>query len=183
MPQRTVLRATSLPKVQIMLSNQTPWTTEEAVQALDTVLAMNGIAMVNVGEKFVSAVPTTGVLQEGVAFARGEIKDLAETGQFVCPVHLDPGREIPCGESPGGPLKGGHGPCEPRREQIREARGEQHHDAGDPQRLEHAAPDVVHSPGGEHDHQQPERECRVKHGSTSLRAVAVAPASCRRMPP
>ena len=81
--QRTVLRATALPKVQIMLSNQTPWTTEEAVQALDTVLAMNGIAMVNIGEKFVSAVPANTVLQEGAAFARGELKDLAETGQFV----------------------------------------------------------------------------------------------------
>lgn len=81
--QRTVLRATSLPKVQIMLSNQTPWTREEAVQALDTVLAMNGIAMVNVGEKFVSAVPANTVLQEGAAFAQGELKNLAETGQFV----------------------------------------------------------------------------------------------------
>lgn len=81
--QRTVLRATSLPKVQIMLSNQTPWTTEEAVQALDTVLAMNGIAMVNIGDKFVSAVPANTVLQEGAAFAKGELKDLAETGQFV----------------------------------------------------------------------------------------------------
>lgn len=84
--QRTVLRATSLPKVQIMLSNQTPWTREEAVQALDTVLAMNGIAMVNVGEKFVSAVPANTVLQEGAAFAKGELKDLAETGQFVTKV-------------------------------------------------------------------------------------------------
>lgn len=81
--QRTVLRATSLPKVQVMLSNQTPWSAEEAVQALDTVLAMNGIAMVNVGDKFVSAVPANAVLQEGNAFARGEVKDLAETGQFV----------------------------------------------------------------------------------------------------
>ena len=81
--KRTVLRATALPKVQVMLSNQTPWTPEEAVQALDSVLALNGVSMVNIGDKFVNAVAANTVLQEGVAFAQGDVKDLAETGQFV----------------------------------------------------------------------------------------------------
>ncbi|MBE7503513.1 MAG: hypothetical protein HS113_25135 [Verrucomicrobiales bacterium] len=84
--QRTVLRTTALPKANVMLSNQTPWTTEEAVQALDTVLAMNGISMLNVGEKFVSAVPSNTVLQEGGAFSGLDPKDLSETGQFVTKV-------------------------------------------------------------------------------------------------
>ncbi|MCZ7640465.1 MAG: hypothetical protein M5U12_33065 [Verrucomicrobia bacterium] len=84
--QRTVLRTTALPKVSVMLSNQTPWTTEEAIQALDTVLAMNGITMLNVGEKFVSAVPSNTVLQEGGAFSSLNPKDLSETGQFVTKV-------------------------------------------------------------------------------------------------
>ncbi len=85
--QRTVLRNTlQLPKVDVMLSNQTAWTREEAIQALDTVLAMNGISMVNVGDKFVSAVPSNSVLQEAGAFSRGDPSELAETGQFVTKV-------------------------------------------------------------------------------------------------
>lgn len=84
--QRTVLRTTALPKVNVMLSNQTPWTTEEAVQALDTVLAMNGISMLNVGDKFVSAVPANTVLQEGGAFSNLKPEDLSETGQFITKV-------------------------------------------------------------------------------------------------
>lgn len=84
--RRTVLRATALPKVDIMLKNQTPWTVQEAVEALDSVLALNGIAMVNVGEKFVTAVPANTVLTEGAAFLKGDVKELSETGQFVTKV-------------------------------------------------------------------------------------------------
>lgn len=84
---RTVLRSTQqLPKVSVMLNNQTAWTTEEAIQALDTVLAMNGISMVNVGEKFVSAVPSNAVLQEAGAFSKLTPEEMAETGQFVTKV-------------------------------------------------------------------------------------------------
>jgi hypothetical protein len=84
---RTVLRSTTqLPKVNVMLSNQTPWSTEEAIQALDTVLAMNGISMVNVSDKFVSAVPSNAVLQEGGAFSKEKPEEMAETGQFVTKV-------------------------------------------------------------------------------------------------
>ncbi len=85
--KRTVLRPTqTLPKVQIMLNNETPWTPTEAIQALDTVLAMNGISMINVADKFVSAVPNTTVLAAGAAFTKGDPKDLPETGQFVTKV-------------------------------------------------------------------------------------------------
>ena len=85
--KRTVLRPTqTLPKAQIMLNNETPWTPEEAVQALDTVLAMNGISMINVDDKFVSAVPNTAVLTAGAAFTKRDAKDLSETGQFVTKV-------------------------------------------------------------------------------------------------
>lgn len=85
--KRTVLRPTqTLPKAQIMLNNETPWTPEEAVQALDTVLAMNGISMINVDDKFVSAVPNTTVLTAGAAFTKRDPKDLSEMGQFVTKV-------------------------------------------------------------------------------------------------
>ena len=54
---RTILRPTSLPAPTITLKTQTPLTKREAIQAFDAVLALNGVAMINVGEKFVKAVP------------------------------------------------------------------------------------------------------------------------------
>jgi len=80
---RTVLRPAALPAAQITLRTQGPLTKEEAVQALDTVLALNGITMINVGEKFVTAVPTTQALQEGAAFTKKDASQLPEAGQFV----------------------------------------------------------------------------------------------------
>ncbi len=83
---RTVLRPTALPAATVTLRNQQELTREEAIQALESVLGLNGITMINVGEKFVSAVPTQQALQEGAAFSREDPKGLAETGQFVSKV-------------------------------------------------------------------------------------------------
>jgi len=52
---RTVLRPSGLAAQPITLKTQTDLTKREAVEALDTVLGMNGIVMINVGEKFVKA--------------------------------------------------------------------------------------------------------------------------------
>ena len=52
---RTILRHASLPAPTITLKTQTPLTKKEAIQALDAVLAMNGISMVDIGDKFVKA--------------------------------------------------------------------------------------------------------------------------------
>src|SRR5260370_25872455 len=46
MVNRTILRAASLPAAPIFLKTQTPLTKSEAIQALDAVLALNGIAMI-----------------------------------------------------------------------------------------------------------------------------------------
>src|SRR5690349_17698673 len=48
---RTIIRATSLPSVKINLQSQTPLTRLETLQALDTVLAQNGIVMIPQGAK------------------------------------------------------------------------------------------------------------------------------------
>jgi len=83
---RTVLRPTALPAASITLKNQQELSREEAIQALESVLALNGITMIDVGDKFVSAVPTQQALTEGAAFSKEEAKDLAELGQFVTKV-------------------------------------------------------------------------------------------------
>jgi type II secretory pathway component GspD/PulD (secretin) len=53
---RTVVRSTTLPTAKINLKSETPLTRIEALQALDTVLAQNGIVMIPQGTKFVKAV-------------------------------------------------------------------------------------------------------------------------------
>jgi general secretion pathway protein D len=79
---KTVLRA-QLPAVSITLKTQTPLTRKEAIGAFDTVLAMNGISIVPVDEKFVKAVPSTAVQQEATKFSSGDGKELGEMDQYV----------------------------------------------------------------------------------------------------
>ncbi len=79
---RTVLHGV-LPPVSITLKTQTPLTTREAVQALNTVLAMNQITMLNVGDKFVKAVPEALAEKQGPAFTTMSEKDLPESDEYV----------------------------------------------------------------------------------------------------
>jgi len=80
---RTVLRPTSLPAPTITLKTQTPLSKREAVQAFDAVLALNGIAVVNVGDKFVKVVPAGQAGQIGAPFSRTATDQLPDMGQFV----------------------------------------------------------------------------------------------------
>ena len=80
---RTILRPTSLPAPTITLKTQTPLTKREAIQAFDAVLALNGVAMINVGEKFVKAVPAPTANQEGAPFNNLDAAQLADMGQYV----------------------------------------------------------------------------------------------------
>ena len=80
---RTILRPSSLPEPQISLTTRTALTRSEAIQALDAVLGLNGIAMVNVGDKFVKAVPTANAGGVGQAVFKGNGELLPELGQYV----------------------------------------------------------------------------------------------------
>jgi general secretion pathway protein D len=80
---RTVLRPTTLPAPTITLKTQTALTRREAIQAFDAVLALNGIAVVNVGDKFVKVVPTAQAGQIGAAFSKEKADQLPDMGQFV----------------------------------------------------------------------------------------------------
>ena len=80
---RTVLRPSSLPAPPITIRTQTPLTRKEAIQALDSVLALNGITMIPSGEKFVKAVPSTQAQQEAAAFSKLDAGQLPEAAQYV----------------------------------------------------------------------------------------------------
>lgn len=63
---RTVIRGANLQGVQkITLKAATDWTRQEAVFAMDAVMAQNNIAMIPIGDKFVKAVPIQTAAQEG----------------------------------------------------------------------------------------------------------------------
>ncbi|MGO8676407.1 MAG: secretin N-terminal domain-containing protein [Limisphaerales bacterium] len=80
---RTILRPSTLPIPQINLTTHTALTKKEAIQALDAVLGMNGIAMVNVGDKFVKVVQTQNAGGVGQEMFKGAGNTLPELGQYV----------------------------------------------------------------------------------------------------
>ena len=79
---RTILRA-GLPSAQIILRTETPLTKTEAIQALQAVLALNGIALVNVGDKFVKALPIDQANSAGAKIQHGDANQLPDMGSYV----------------------------------------------------------------------------------------------------
>jgi len=79
---RTLLRA-GLPAAQIILRTETPLTKTEAIQALQAVLSLNGIALVNVGDKFVKVLPVDQANSAGAKIDRSDASQLPEMGSYV----------------------------------------------------------------------------------------------------
>ena len=81
---RTILRPANLNSAPIDLTTQTDLTPEEAVQALTAVLAMNGVTVVDVGDKFVKAVPVAQASQAvpPINFTNNAAA-MPELGQYV----------------------------------------------------------------------------------------------------
>jgi general secretion pathway protein D len=79
---RTILRG-NVPQASIILKTETPLTKSEAVQALQSVLAMNGIEVINVGEKFVKVLPVADANTAGAKFNDAKAADLPELGTYV----------------------------------------------------------------------------------------------------
>ena len=81
---RTILRSPGLAAQPITLKTQTPLTKTEAISVLNALLAMNGVAMINIGDKFVKAVPTAQADMQGAAFSKiTSADDLPDLGQYV----------------------------------------------------------------------------------------------------
>jgi len=81
---RVVLRPNQLPAQAITLdATSVELTKAEAIQALDSVLTLNGITMVPMGEKFVTAVQNQQALQEGAAFSVADPSKLPEASQYL----------------------------------------------------------------------------------------------------
>jgi general secretion pathway protein D len=79
---RTLLRA-GLPSAQIILKTETPLTKTEAIEALQAVLSLNGISVVNVGDKFVKVLQSDQAGTAGAAFNEDTANQLPDLGAYV----------------------------------------------------------------------------------------------------
>ncbi len=80
---RNLLRPATLPKVEIVLQLTTPLTKLEVVHAIEAVLALNQISVVNIGDKFVTVVPTAEANQIAGHINTTDITDLPDLGSVV----------------------------------------------------------------------------------------------------
>ena len=77
---KTILKAPQVPQnVKLTLRNQTPLTRQQGIDALSTLLGLNGIAMVPEGEIFLKAVPSAAVPQEATPFTTNEWNRLPDS--------------------------------------------------------------------------------------------------------
>jgi general secretion pathway protein D len=79
---RTLLRG-ALPQAQIVLKTQTPLTKTEAIQALQAVLALNGVSLVNIGDKFVKVLPSDQAGTSGGEIDKSSSTNLPELGSYI----------------------------------------------------------------------------------------------------
>jgi general secretion pathway protein D len=79
---RTLLHG-ALPQASIVLKTEAPLTRTELIEALQAVLAMNGIQVVNFGDKFVKVVATGDVGTIGAPFDDSDVTNIPVLGPYV----------------------------------------------------------------------------------------------------
>ena len=80
---RTILQPANLGSPQITLKTQTPLTKKEALSAFEAVFALNGISLVNIGDKFVKVVPAAQAHTEGAVNDTRPASELPDLGQYL----------------------------------------------------------------------------------------------------
>ena len=95
---RTLIRG-AIPGAQIILKTQTPLTKTEAIEALQAVLSLNGIAVVNIGDKFVKVLPVGDANSAGASFDDTDATNLPNLGSYVTHIvqlqYVKPSEMIP----------------------------------------------------------------------------------------
>lgn len=76
---RSVIRPQGLPAPLFNFTSQKPLTVEERIIAIESLLALNGIAVIPQGELFLKVVPSSSVTGRTPQFADGELEDVAAT--------------------------------------------------------------------------------------------------------
>ena len=95
---RTLLRG-PLPDVKIVLKTETPLTKTEVIQALQAVLALNNVSLVNIGDKFVKVLQSDQAGQAGGEVNTNSAKELPNLGSYVTHIvqlkYVKPSEMIP----------------------------------------------------------------------------------------
>lgn len=81
--KKTVLRPSSLAFPKLSIETFGVLTPEEALEALDSLLALNQITMVPQGDKFIKALPAAQASQSGTVFYDGDPNTLPEAGKYI----------------------------------------------------------------------------------------------------
>jgi general secretion pathway protein D len=80
---RTILRPQALPTPTFTLTTKEPLSKGEALRALETLLNLNQIGLVRMGDKFLKVVPLQNVRLESPQIIEGSSLDLPPSGQIV----------------------------------------------------------------------------------------------------
>jgi len=95
---RTLLRG-QVPQASIILKTETPLTKSEVIQALQAVLSLNGVALIDVGDKFVKVLPITEAGTAGGKINETDAAHLPELGTYVTHIvqlkYLKPSAVVP----------------------------------------------------------------------------------------
>ncbi|HEY1662377.1 MAG TPA: secretin N-terminal domain-containing protein [Verrucomicrobiae bacterium] len=96
---RTLLRPPNLPGGTITLKMETPMTKSDTIEALETLLGMNGISIINIGDKFAEVVPTDQAAGAAGALNTNSVDDLPELGSYVTRIiqlnYIKPSEVVP----------------------------------------------------------------------------------------
>ena len=76
---RSILRPQSIPAIQITFLPNQPLTEEEKIVALESLLSLNGISLVELSEKFLKAVPSASIMSEAPTLIVGSTLDREPT--------------------------------------------------------------------------------------------------------
>ncbi|HAO81073.1 MAG TPA: hypothetical protein DCQ92_19315, partial [Verrucomicrobia subdivision 3 bacterium] len=79
---RTLIRA-QLPNAQIILKTETPLNRTETIQAIQAVLALNNISVVNIGDKFVKVLPSEQANTAAAELDRSSSTNLPNMGSYI----------------------------------------------------------------------------------------------------
>lgn len=81
---RTLLRPSNLPAGTITLKMETPLTKEETIEALQALLSLNGISVINIGDKFAEVLPSSDAGGSGAEInTNANPNDLPDLGSYV----------------------------------------------------------------------------------------------------
>lgn len=80
---RSIIRAANLPDIRITFSNQTPMSAVELLQALDTVIAAQGLAMVFLGTQYAKVVPSKDAHLEAAPIVELQPEQLPDSSSFL----------------------------------------------------------------------------------------------------